>query len=1496
MIRAHRFVRLTLLLALAARVTPAQSPTGTPPFGSFGGGPDVINLSNLNSHVVIPVLHKAGRAGFNFTYDLSYDSSVWYPVGVSGSQSWQSVLNWGWRGQTEVSLGYMTHSTSTYTCRIWIEGTYHPPRFTTGHDIATSNYVYHDSFGVSHSFPGVSLDIGPCGGGGGGTETFLATDGSGYQITTDGNSIFTMTSRNGTIINPPVGSAAGSANGTDRNGNQITVNGSGVFTDTLGTTALTVSGGAPNPLTFAYTAPSGGAATVSMSYVSYTVQTNFGCSGIAEYGPTPNTSLVDRITLPDGSYYQFHYEATPGFSGNVTGRLSSLTLPTGGTISYAYTGANNGITCSDGSAAGLTRTTPDGAWTYARTAGSGAAYTTTITDPQGNQTVIQFQGLYETQRQVYQGSQGSGTLLTTWNTCYNGSASPCTATAITLPINQRSVVTVLPGGLQSEHDDLWSSFGLPTELDDYDYGSGAHGSLLKKVVATYAALGNNINSFRQSVIIQDGLGNTVSQINNNYDETAVVTTSGTPQLVSVSGSRGNLTSVNKYTQSGVFMTERFTYFDTGTTQTSAEMNGAQTTYNYGTGSCGNSFPTSVSLPLNLTQSTTWNCTGGVSTSETDENGQATTTAYTDPYFWRRASVTDPSGAVTTFTYSGATSVESVLSFNGGASAVDVLTTVDGLGREHLQQTRQAPSSSLFDSVETDYDSLGRVSRITLPYVATAGVLNPNAPATTTVYDALSRVTQTTDAGGESVSQFYSQNDVLVTQGPAPAGENTKRRQLEYDSLSRLSSVCELTSATQSGTCSQSTPQTGYWTKYTYDAREKLTSVTQNAQASGSTQSRTYVYDWMGRIKSETNPESATTSYYYDSDSTCGLNLPGDLVKKVDAAGNTTCYWRDALHRLGETYSPNWALGQYFIYDSATVNSQTMQNAKSRLAEAYTANCYACAKITDIGFSYSTRGEIADLYQATANSGGYYHLSAQYWANGTLSQISGLTGMPAVSYGVDGEGRRSSASASSGQNPVTTTSYNTASMPTGVTFGSGDSAAFGYDSNTLRMTQYQFNVNGQSLTGALTWNANTTLQKLVITDPFNSADNHTCNYGYDDLTRVTSDNCGAAWSQTFGYDPFGNLTKNGSMSFQPTYSSATNRMTSLPGNFTPTYDANGNVLNDSFHNYTWDGFGKPVTIDSGYSDAVTLTYDALGRMVEQNRSGTATQIVYAPTGEKFALMSGQSLQKAFVGLPGNATAVYNSSGLLYYGHPDNLGSIRLASTPSRGVYFGVAYAPFGETYAQTGSLDASYTGQRDDTGHRQDTVGGLYDFPLREYSTQGRWPSPDPAGTAATCPRDPQTQNRYAYVRNNPLSFVDPLGAFGWHPGLCDLNFDPVCRFCTSQIAGGPGCNIGPIQINIVPVFLFEFSLCRGTTDCSYYKKQCAKATTSKSKQYYCFEAPAVCNGTKGIPGGRRVANCIRLKLEENDSCLNIPDQDFLACEERNHAFAFSFCGAACLLF
>jgi RHS repeat-associated protein len=249
---------------------------------------------------------------------------------------------------------------------------------------------------------------------------------------------------------------------------------------------------------------------------------------------------------------------------------------------------------------------------------------------------------------------------------------------------------------------------------------------------------------------------------------------------------------------------------------------------------------------------------------------------------------------------------------------------------------------------------------------------------------------------------------------------------------------------------------------------------------------------------------------------------------------------------------------------------------------------------------------------------------------------------------------------------------------------------------------------------------------------------TCTYGYDALARVSSVGCGTPWAQTFTYDAFGNLTKSGSLNWQPGYNAANNRYT-LGGT---SYDAAGNLTNDTFHTYAWDAEGKPKTID-----AITLIFDALGREVEMQNGGTNTEFV-----PRLAIMNGQTSLKVFVPLPGGAHARYAGSSISVYNVPDWLGSVRIGSTPSRTFSYSLAFAPFGEQYANSPGA----TGAERFATNRSDTVTDEYDADNRKlHSSQGRWISPDMGGAPSLT--DPQTWNRYAYVRNSPLTGVDPSG-------------------------------------------------------------------------------------------------------------------------------------------
>jgi len=85
------------------------------------------------------------------------------------------------------------------------------------------------------------------------------------------------------------------------------------------------------------------------------------------------------------------------------------------------------------------------------------------------------------------------------------------------------------------------------------------------------------------------------------------------------------------------------------------------------------------------------------------------------------------------------------------------------------------------------------------------------------------------------------------------------------------------------------------------------------------------------------------------------------------------------------------------------------------------------------------------------------------------------------------------------------------------------------------------------------------------------------FGYDQLNRLTTshENSGANWTQTNGYDHYGNRwidqgNSNQNLSFNP----ANNRITTSGY----SYDAAGNLTNDAVHGYAFDAENKIGKVD------------------------------------------------------------------------------------------------------------------------------------------------------------------------------------------------------------------------------------------------------------------------------------------------------------------------------
>lgn len=1433
MSRKHLVVLVAALLLLPGRSS-AQVATGTPPFSSLSGGPDVVDNANLNVHYSIPVLNKAGRS-IPFSYLLSFDSSIWSPQAINGTLTWTPSPGWGLGGISSADTGYVTNQmTVAGPCNG--NGQLHYWNIY-------SNWTYYDPSGTAHQFLGSvstwSSSFG-CGSGPGSSSSGVAPDGSGYTMSFNAAPGATVYARSGLTISPALPQYFISSRSLeDTNGNEVTIsvsNGTTSYYDTLNgsTAALTISGGGTpsSPLLLAYTNPSGGSSTYTVNYQAYTVKTNFACSGVSEYGPQ-SQNLVSSISLPDGTSYSFTYEATPGYSGDITGRVQSVTLPAGGALTYTYSGGSNGIICADGSTAGLTRQTPDGTWTYTRT-GSTPSWTTNITDPQSNLTVINFETIYETERKIY---QGSGTLLATLDTCYNGSASPCVTTPINYTaITQIMVTTTLPvpgGNLLSETNTDYNTYGLPTEVDQYAYGSGAVGGLVRKTLTTYASLENDIFDRPASIQVQAS-GSTVAQTLAVYDcnsptSPCVTPIAGTPQHVSVSGSRGNLTTLSRETGSG-YINQTMSYYDAGTVSTATDWAGNIITYSYAGSSCGNSFPTSVTLPKSQSRSMTWNCAGAVLTQLTDENRQNTTYGYGgagDPNFWGITSLSPPATAITNLSYS-ATQIQSSLTNSNGLTTTST-NNLDGLGR---LLNKQVSGTGLSTPIHTDttYDALGRRLSVSNPYQSTG---DSTYGKDTYLYDALSRITSITHQDNNSTTGFYGaavpSNGGRSTQlcsstnygygfPTLSSDEAGRMRQSWTDALGRLIEVDEpdpssgsLTSGNANGTC------------YIYDALDNLIEVDQG------TQQRKYTYDMISRVLTAQTPESknGTTSFsYFHSGFPCSGD-PTAVCSRTDARGIVTTYAYDVLNRLSSkqyTNDPSNTPVANFLYDQTSVtigswSSGTLSNPVGRLTETCTSSRVgSCSTVTTATvFSYDAAGRISNYWQCTPfNCGTTAWLVAYFYDGaGNISTWQHPAGFN-VTNQFDAAMRLASITQSlnDSAHPPTIATFAYTPFLHAITDGCSGSSCVPrvetYDfNNRLQPVRIQLGISGLSFSNyCLVYNYYSNMSNATNCSvpsqngatgnngnalgyfDSNTGDpslSHTATYTYDYRNRLSTavaapvQPATVSYNLTFQSDLYGNTT------------CFTNGQTNGPcGNWTfniynqiassgYTYDAAGNLTADGTYTFQWDAENHPIKVgnSSGY---YYNTFNALGLEAEKVPPGYKSEFVYDTNGRLIGGYAPPPNNRWDGGqiLDGDRVIANNiccSPTETIFPHANLVDSTTVVSDHAGNPLGDQLFYPWGQEWTNTGTQYELHFGGMPITDE-----GNYLALVSRLYSTsQGRWLTPDLLAGDIT---NPQSLNRYAYAGNNPASFIDPLGL-----DPCDLHPNSIACGNDARPRPSPGTGL-----------------------------------------------------------------------------------------------------------
>jgi RHS repeat-associated protein len=1220
---------------------------------------------------------------------------------------------------------------------------------------------------------------------------------------------------------------------TDKHGNVTSTNSTFTsYTDVMAGIAPLTSTGLTSAPTFSWTDINSGTQETKIDTGSYYRKTSYGCSAENAYDITDTSpvTLMTGVTFPDSSM-TMSYE--PNGSGYTTGRLGEITLPAGGTVSFAYSGFN----CNYLQTTQMTVTTADGTWTYAWApvtySGSTTTYgsVTTVTDPAGNKKIYSFVGLpqYYTgnnfanitgvQTQVISAANPAVSERTEL-TCYNGNTTSCLSTVPTPPLTQvDSYVTLLGMGALHTTKTL-DKYGNALSRKSYDY----NGTTYALYQATYnTGTGCGASTYITGLIC-------TSQVSYNSGTKVMGTTN-------TYNTNGDLLTTNSYMPGNTTLTFTNTFNTNGTLATSKTPSGVTTSYMYGDcNGFGLTQITTNSLSAYKTYGAT-GCDGGVPITATDTNGNVThfgyaniSTGVADPYY-RLMSSTDPQTNVVSHYYHPTWREDAF-------PLVSVTTEFDGYGRTLRTQKLQSPSSTTYDTTSYTYHQsttggLGATRTSSVP-CASANNVDCTTGITTTQFDNMGRPSTVTDGGGGVKTFTYSYNDVETTASPAPSGENSKSVLAQTNGFGMNTIWCQIVTSTlpAGSSCGANATGSGYPTTnaLTTGTGTFTTTTTLGAQTT------TKVFDALGRITSETYPESGTTTYYYDSQSSSCTATNGRLTEKKDAKANVLCYVYDSYGRLAQVSANGSSCHNYFYDNSAGFSGSiptgiTVSNPLGHMVEAATSNC-STTLITDEWFSYDSLGRRTDAWELTPHSlvNGthvYYHVNEAYFPNGEPN-VETFTGIDAnntvVTYGVDGEGRWTSAAIGSASE-ITSVTYNAAqqplvmSFPTGevstttsaaiaahattftvtsatdivinqmlnvdtntgptmqeqvqvqsiagniVTIGGsgfrhshnsgvavvsqvGDNDSYTYTPSTGRMYSYKIvsDESGGSLSGLLSWNANGTVAALETTDGINTAGTQTCAFVYDDLGRIASDLCGtgsSSYRSTMTYDQYGNITKassNGTAPVWPqsgSYSATTNRLSSS------TYDSNGSTLTDYFHTYQWDGFNRVSTMDSN-----TMTYDALGEVVEVANGSAYTVFEYTPIGSKIIWNGLNTWTRGHLPMPGGTSLDWTPAAT-YIHHKDWLGSSRI-TTAAGAVYTDKAFGAYGEDTAQDFGPATNFNY----AGDSQDIATAVYDTPNREYMPyQSRWPNVDPSHHG---------WNGYAFS-GNPLATIDPSGLYDVAP-------------------------------------------------------------------------------------------------------------------------------------
>lgn len=751
------------------------------------------------------------------------------------------------------------------------------------------------------------------------------------------------------------------------------------------------------------------------------------------------------------------------------------------------------------------------------------------------------------------------------------------------------------------------------------------------------------------------------------------------------------------------------------------------------------FATTTTNPLGHVSTSTFDERFGGTTSITDANGLTSTITF--DAFGRKTLEVRPDGAQHSFAYvacSGCASLAGnaapayyVADYSTGNTQPS-LTYYDLIGRRIAKSVRNLDDTDWLDEGVAQYDAAGRKVRSYLPHFRSAAT----KPYSLIAYDARGRVSTVTAPDQGVTAYTYSEPPAA---GPISTTVVNARGFGTTTVRDFLGQVVQVVDANNK------------LTTYEYDPFGNPSKVT-DPLGNQSTSS----YDTLGRQTARNDPDLGHWTFTYDP--------LGQLSSQTDAKSQLTTFVYDKLGR--RTQRSELSMTANWTWDTAT-------KGIGKIASSFTNEGVSRSYLYDVYGRPSTQ---------TLNVDGVaYSTTTTYDAAGRPEVLTYPSGF-AVKNVYNGVGYLSEV-----RNSATNALYWFASAqgPAGLTvevLGNATAIVRVFDENTQKVSQIaafrdsdssilQHHGFGYDLVGNMSYRVEL---NQGVTETF----------AFDSLDRITG--VAGPAPKTFTYNDIGNILSKSDVGTYSYPTSGKVHAVSSAGGVSYSYDLNGNLVTSGSKAIAWTSFNMPASVQVG-GNAYSWLYDPDRRRVKYSMPLETTIYVAADTSLLFEKVTsgGVTQQRHYVYANGKAVAQYTQRSVgasdTRYFYRDHLGSTTLVLDELGNVAERLSYDAQARRRFPSGADDSSGTlsGTTTDRGftwhEHLDEIGFIH-MNGRIYDPRiGRFASADP-----TVPDqdDLQNWNRFSYVLNNPLRYVDPSGYIPRDP--FDPYSTPGCSFCFSE--------------------------------------------------------------------------------------------------------------------